>query len=401
MRTEALLFVRLRRAYQKTRKRGLSIIVVEATGMTTLLLYLVLLPDQEVAIILSLLVFTGIISGAVASNNTAKVYVGFAAGIPKQTIASTTLRLFLFELSLSVAIAMLIISRGFETLDNFPTWNLLALGVLSSGAALIAFTRNTEVDFIRYNYVRAVANMLRAGCVFWATAAGRPELLGLIFLTTSSLPFVFGAGVVLSRVDALKIGIGSKGVPLLREYLVGLPAGATRAFVLNGLVLVAVETLTENEARFLRLLLIPKDVAARCFNAALPLVFDRMYAYRPKPPIMIAVFFISLLIGAASYVLFAGIVGFSLNALPLYLILFAATMQVYIVLPFIWRVVHKNRAIISTGTVVLAALVTYVMYWALPPSDVNGFIGLTVVYYVVWLVTIWLLLFRERQTGKT
>lgn len=392
---------RLRVAFFEMRERAVSILAVEVTGFSALLLYLFLLPEQEIVIILALIAFTGLVSGTVASNNTAKVYAGISARSPQWNAPQMTLWLFMFEQVLSLIVALLVISRGFDSLGTVPIWNLLALAALSSSASVTAFARNTEVDFLRYNYLRAGSNMLRVGSVFWATAAGRPDLIGLIFLVTLSLPFLFGVGIVFRHLDIAPRGAGTSLLALLREYVFGLPAAASRAFVVNGLVLAAVETLNESEARFLRLLLMPKDILARCFNAALPLVFDRMFTYRPTLPVMATVLFSSLICGAVSYFAVAAVASSGFAAMPAYLILFAATLQVYLFLPFIWRVVHGNRAIVSTGTVVLAAGITYVAFRTYPPLDAGGFIGVIAIYYVVWLSIITMLLRRERKFEDT
>lgn len=370
--------------------RLLSIAAVQISGFVSTLCFLLWLDDRAIILVLAAVAYAGMVSGTVASNNTTKIYAGITNSANRRLISVLTFRLFAFEQLLAILVAIMVPLLGLEGLQSLGIVTLILLASFSSSAAVAAFTKHRERDFVRFNYLRVAATLLRLGLVFLAADFGRIDLIPAIIAASAALPYLAGLWMLWRtyraslRIEPTGTGTISSTALLIREYALGIPAALARSFINHGLMIAVVETLPEGAVRMFRFLLLLKDVISRFFNAALPMIFDRMYLYRVRfHPVMI-ITMSALVVSAIWYTIGVMAIKYEWSALPAYVVLFAFNMLNYALMPFVWRAIHRNRAIMSMSVVLLSAGVTVLAYWLQPPGDVSGFLFVMSLFYITW-----------------
>lgn len=370
--------------------RLLSIAAVQISGFVSTLCFLLWLDDRAIMLVLAAVAYAGMVSGTVASNNTTKIYAGIANSADRRLISVLTFRLFAFEQLLAISVAILVPFLGLEGLQSLDVVVLVLLASFSSNAAVIAFTKHRERDFVRFNYLRVVATLLRLGLVFLAADLGRIDLIPAVIAASAAPPYLAGLWMLWRtyraslRIEPTGTGTITATALLIREYVLGIPAALARSFINHGLMIAVVETLPENAVRMFRFLLLLKDVISRFFNAALPLIFDRMYLYRVRFRLIVIITMNSLVVSVIWYTIGIMAISQDWSALPAYVVLFAFNMLSYVALPFVWRAIHHNKAIMSTSVVLLSAGVSVLAYWLQPPGDVSGFLFVMSLFYITW-----------------
>lgn len=390
MDTQSALIPRFWRFLSDNRQRGISIAFVEFAALTAILSYTLFLPDEVLVLVLSILAYNGLISAFVASNNTAKIYAAITNLGASNRLPCLTLRLFIFEQGMATIVAIIIIFYWLESLAQINPLFLISLAVFSSSAAVTAYTRHQDTDFVRYNYIRGVTNFVRVIIVFWLVAFTHTDQIPALFVISAGFVYFVGLTMLGKGFRENRSTRSQENLPwsvpvLIREYILGLPAAGARSLITSGVMLAVIETLPESSARLFRFLLLPKDIFGRFFNAFLPLTFSRLFqtTFRfSTASILIAVF---LPVSFGWYGIGVLISGAGWSDSIAYCFFFASSFLVYGLMPFVWRTIHRNQAVLSTAVVLAATIGAGGLYAAMPPTTIAGFLNVITIYYVIWI----------------
>jgi hypothetical protein len=382
--------------------RALSIALAHGSGLIATLSFVFFLPEADFVAVTAAVSLAGMISGTVVSNNTAKIYVGMNAGYGMRNLVNVTLRLLYFEQLAALVFSGAFILLGGRWLDTLSAVEVLLLGLGSSFGALIAFTKFDDRAFVRFNLVRSVSTLLRLALVHWAARAGLSGAIPAIIIITFVFPFLYGVIIIVSARRASKpcpVDIGLSVPIVLREYLFGLPVAVSRAFFNHGVLVIATQTLSGDALRMFRFLLLPKDMFGRTFNAVLPLVFDRLYEYRPRLMPGLGIVFLATIVALGWYLTGMLALGFDGSAAATYTIYLTLNLAVYSVFPVVWRTIHRNKAIHQMTVVLTATGTALLTVWLLPPISIEAILITLSVYTGTYLAGT-LLLGRLEVAGR-
>lgn len=383
----AEFILKLRRFFKREKTRGLSILTVEATGLAGTLFFLAFLPDEELVTVIKVMAFLGFIGGLVASNNTARIYSGMATGKVLGDVAAEALTLLLCEQFAALLLAMVMINYGLGGIDKYSTLIVFALVIMSSCTATTAFARNDPHFFVFYNYTRAVSNVVRVLGVFWLVDVGRPDLILLCLALTYLLPFLMGLYFGLRKLSERNSAAHRPRIGVtVREFLIGIPTAGVRSFANSGIIFLAASALPADDARFFRALLVPKDIIARIYGATLPLIFDSMFQYRASIGAALLTILAGLVAGILSFELVSIWMSSETASIFPYLTLISGTMLVYLVTPFIWRLVSLNRGIVQSGIAIAASVPPLLMILSMTEMDINDYLWVMAAFYLGWLL---------------
>lgn len=391
---------KLARSIQKhSNARSFSVAGVLVCAFGGNLAFVALLPDEHLGMVIATLAIAGLISGAAASNCTAKIYATINADPGLGFLSSLTLLLFVFEQLLAQLLVLAAVA--FESI--WPTgiswYQLSLLAIAASSGTVVAFVKFKDRWFVLLNIFRILATLARVGLILWLAYSDEVDLIVPVVIVTFAMPSFFALSATL--IVARKHSGNGRRAPLapwrtLREYLLGVPVAASRAFVNQGLIVVSVALLNASDLRMFRFLLIPKDVISRLFNAALPLVFDQLYAYQPDWKRLAAIGLGALAIASIWYAVGAYLFSFGAGALLAFAIFMALNMMVYSFLPVVWRAIYRNQASRNTAVVLTSVSVFGTLFWSFQPRSVAGILYVMCVYLTCYLVGTFMMARSER-----
>ena len=362
----------------------ISIVIVQVSGLIASLSFVLFLPDIALAKVLALMAFFGLISMASASNITAKVYTNTAAGATSGTLARLSLFLLSFEQGLAIVFCIIVSFIELVPLSQLHMLELLSLAILSSNTSTAAFARHKASYLIRLNYVRAATTLARAGALHVVASTGQEMWISSIFII--SLIPVFGYTLLITLRHRIELG---KELPstlvLLREYFLGIPVSLARAVFDQGIILLAVRVLDANDLRLFRFLLLPKDIFNRLFNAALPIIFDKLFEYRITISSAILVFVIAATLATVWYTVGIWFFSGELRAMTSFVSFIVLNSAAYFMLPVAWRMVHRNRAWLNTMAITFNTTVTGTVYWILQPQNLTDLFLIMSVYLLSYV----------------
>ncbi|GAA4226582.1 hypothetical protein GGQ68_004809 [Sagittula marina] len=379
-----------------------SIVAVQVASFVANLSFVTFLPDMAMVTVVAVMSLFGVISAGVSSNITAKIYSHTAAGDDPSQLARMALRLLLMEQVAAVAVALFLPLLGLEALKEVATWQLFLLALLASNASTLAFTKYRNRYLLRLNLVRATVTITRAAVIHAVAALGAAQLI--IPIIIMSLVPTFGYPLLVALRQACTVTSAKMPVPLgvsLREYLLGIPVSVIRSITNQGMVILAVEVLSPQDLRLFRFLLLPKDIFNRLFNAALPIVFDKLYLYRLDRRVTLGIMCGSAVIGALWFWIGLETIGGTWQPVGVFVVFLALNATVYSVLPIMWRTVHRNRAGLNIIATLATAGLTLVTYLLVRPQGLQGLFGLMSVYYLSYILAM-LVIYRleTREEGR-
>lgn len=383
------------------RARAFSIALVQVTGLITTLSFVFFLPDADFVVVTAAVSLSGMISGAVVSNNTAKIYACINTGCGRRDLVDITVRLLVFEQLTALVFSCALIIFGGQWIDTLSAFEIVLLGLGSSFGALIAFTKFDHRAFVRFNLVRAAATMLRLALVHLAARAGVSGAIPTIIIITFTLPFLYGGFIIAAARRAAEPVAPLQAFSVAaREYLFGLPVALSRAFFNHGILLLATKTLSAEALRMFRFLLLPRDIFGRIFNAILPLVFDRLYEYRPRLFPGLGIVTLAVIVALGWYLAGMTALGFDGSAVASFALYSALTLTVYSVLPVVWRTIHRDKTVHQMTVVLIATGMATLTGWLFAPTSVEAILIILSVYTGTYLTGM-LLLAHFEEAGYT
>lgn len=378
-----------------------SILAVQLSGFAATLSFVLLLPDSALVVVVAVMSLFGVIAAGVSSNITAKVYSHTNEGDDPALLAQMALRLLCFEKLAALVVVLGITILGLEALRQVHWLELLLLALLANPSSTSAFAKHRDVYLIRLNYIRVATTVLRAGAIHAAVWLGVVGLVPVIVI--ASLAPIFGYALAVTLACASTPPAAPASVmpwPVaLREYLLGVPVSLVRSAFNQGVILLAVEILSPQDLRIFRFLLLPRDMFTRIFNAALPIVFDKMYLYRLTTVVTGGIMVSAAGLGAAWFWLGTLLVGSAWQPLVAYMAFLAFYATVYSVLPVMWRAVYRNRALQNMLGIFFTASLTAVTYFLLQPNSLQGIFAVISLYYLGYILSM-LVIFRFESKGE-
>ncbi|QFI63993.1 hypothetical protein D0Y83_12480 [Qipengyuania flava] len=389
------LLQKLLRRFERNRTVTISIGFNQGASFVSALLLVTMLADHPLQYAIALLAFAGFVSGAAASNTTARIYANLKHAVNPESIARLALLLFCFEQVCSLLLTSIVIVV-FAPMTNFVTpLQAILLGASASSGSLLAFSKYNAKALTRLNYFRGSIVVLRTTLILAAASWGKGEAIFAIVFISFSLPTIFSLFLTLHlfikgrSTDVVEQTGGSQSaesaVKVLREYAFGVPVAIARAFVNQGLIIVAVSILSADELRIFRFLLIPKDLVNRTFNALLPLTFDRLYDSRPNRNRLLVIGFGAVALSCLWYVGGAIVLEYGYFDLLAFGVFMVMNLAVYTVLPIIWRAIYADRALQNMAVVLFSLGALLGAGWISRPETVSGIFVLMSVYLLCYI----------------
>lgn len=368
--------------------RSISVAAVLVVGLISNLVFVVFLPEQFLPVVIGAMAISGLISGTAASNNTTKLYSTINARVSIPSVIRLTLLLFVFEQVLGQLLVFVAIVFG-DVWSNSFTWRQLALlAMAASCGSLRAFAKFDDGVFVWVNIMRVILTIARVGLIFLLIDLGAETMIFPVIVGSLGLLAVF---LLVTTLFAWRmhskdeLGLPIRVYQVLTEYLWGLPVAMSRAFINQGLIVAAVALLSPAELRMFRFLLIPKDIIARLFNAALPLIFDRMYEHKPSGSRMSVIALGSLATSLMWYGIGALLLGFHWSAGPAFALFMVLHLTAFSLLPLVWRAIYGNRASRNTIVVVTATGIMGSCFWFVQPHSISSILLVMCAFLICYI----------------
>lgn len=373
-----------------------SIVTVQAIGLISNISFLFFLPDNALVIVVAVISAFGVVSAAVSSNVTAKIYAGTSSRDNSGDLSKLTLRLLFLEQVAALVVCSVLLNLNLVAFEGIEPHELYLLGVFASCASLSAFTKYKDTTLIKLNYIRAVASASRTILIHILVFVGLLDYVIVVVIVSLVPVFLYVLNVTLKVSQKSESGLRLSPWVTTREYVFGVPASLIRSVFDQGVTLVALEVLNPQDLRIFRFLILPRDIFNRLFNAALPVIFNSLYAYSLNVRQTFLILFGVAAMAVLWYWMSVLMLGSGWGSVLSFMLYLSLNAAVYSVLPIMWRVVYKNRAGYTLLAICFTALVSGFVYLMILPQSISGIFFVMSSYSLSYIVAMCVIMRMEK-----